>query len=57
MFRDFDQSTIHDTSSVVSASNRRDKEYYKKNKLTGPYREVDPITGDIVEEGEFWNGK
>lgn len=57
MFRDFDQSTIHDTSSVVSASNRRDKEYYKKNKLTGQYREVDPITGEIVEEGEFWNGK
>lgn len=56
MFRDFDESTIHDSSSVVSASNARNKEYYKKNKLTGAYRETDPITGEVVEEGEFFNG-
>lgn len=57
MFRDFDESTIHDSSSVISASNAQNKEYYKKNKLTGAYREIDPITGEIVEEGEFFNGK
>lgn len=56
MFRDFDESTIHDSSSVVSASNSRNKDYYKKNKLTGAYRETDPITGEVVEEGEFFNG-
>lgn len=25
--------------------------------LTGVYREVDPVTGDVVEEGQFIYGK
>jgi len=25
--------------------------------LTGVYREVDPVTGEVVEEGEFRNGQ
>lgn len=56
MFRDFDESTIHDSSSVISRSDRRTKDHYKKNKLSGKYVETDPITGEVIEEGEFFNG-
>ena len=54
MYRDIDQSTLHDTTSVLSAT--QNKDYYKKNRLTAVYKEYDPITGDLLEEGEFRNG-
>ncbi len=38
MFRDFDQSTSHDTSSIISANNTHNKDYYKQNKLSGIYK-------------------
>lgn len=47
MFRDFDQSTRHETSSVMSATHNKD--YYKKNMISAIYKEYDPITGEIVE--------
>ncbi len=46
MCRDVDQSTIHDTNSVMSAV--QNKEYYRRNKLSGPYKEYDPITGELI---------
>ncbi len=46
MFRDFDQSTIHDTSSV--ASTVRNKDYYRNNRITGDYKEYDRLTGELV---------
>ncbi len=51
MFRNYEQSTMNNSfaslnSSVLSNNNIvRDKNYFKRNKITGLYRNYDVITG------------
>jgi hypothetical protein len=43
-------------NTPTPATNIRSKKYFKDNKITGLYRNVDPKTGKLTEEGNFRDG-
>lgn len=46
MYVDYDRSTVNDTRSI--ASTVRNKNYYRDNKISGLYKDYDPISGEVI---------